>query len=614
MRIAQGLYERGYITYMRTDSTTLSEQALTAARSQIADRYGTEFLPDQPRVYKGKAKNAQEAHEAIRPAGDRFHTPEEVAGELSAQDLRVYELIWQRTVASQMTDATGETVTIRLGVDTTDARHATFSTSGTTIRHQGFQKVYREDVDEDDQSDDAVEQQLPPLDEGDSASVLSADAEGHDTQPPARYTEASLVKKLEELEVGRPSTYASIMRTIQDREYVWKRGSALVPSFKAFAVVTLLEEHFPDLVDYAFTAQMENDLDEIALGGEERVPWLTRFYFGGGDDPGLKAKVSDQLDEIDARAINSIPIGTDAEGQMIVARVGRYGPYLERGEARASIPNDILPDELTVERALELINAPQGDRQVGTHPDTGQPIFVKNGRFGPYVQLGERVEESGDKPKMESLFKTMDPESLTLEQALRLLSLPRVVGVDEEDREILARNGRYGPYISRTISDGDKDKTDSRSLEAEDQLFTISESDARALLAQPKRRRGQQAAKPGSPVGTDPATDKPVELKEGRFGPYVTDGETNASLRKGDDPETITIERASELLADRRAAGPAKKKKKAAKKKKKAVAKKANPAKSPAKKAVARKKAATTKKAATKGPAKSSVDTAEDPF
>ncbi len=615
MRVAQGLYERGYITYMRTDSTTLSEQALNASRSQISHRYGAEFVPDLPRVYKGKSKNAQEAHEAIRPAGDRFHTPEEVAGELSTQDLRVYELIWQRTVASQMTDATGETVTIRLGVDTTEGRHATFSTSGTTIRHQGFLKVYHEDVDEDDQSDDVEEQELPPLNEGESATVRSAEAEGHDTQPPARYTEASLVKKLEELEVGRPSTYASIMRTIQDREYVWKRGSALVPSFKAFAVVTLLEEHFPDLVDYAFTAEMENDLDEIALGGEERVPWLTRFYFGADDDPGLKAKVSDRLDRIDARAVNSIPIGVDPEGQAIVARVGRYGPYLERGEARASIPNDILPDELTVERALELINAPQGDRELGTHPQTGQPIFVKNGRFGPYVQLGERDEEAGIKPKMESLFKTMDPDTVTLEQALELLSLPRVVGVDELGQEILARNGRYGPYIGRTVIDGDKEKADSRSLETEKQLFTISEPEARALFAQPKRRRGQQAAKPGVPVGIDPATDKPMELKEGRFGPYVTDGATNASLRKGDDPETITIERASELLADRRAAGPAKKRKKAAKKKKTAT-KKVNAQKSPAKKSASKK---SPKKAAAKKAAKRRVDDApvapaEDPF
>jgi DNA topoisomerase-1 len=608
MRVAQGLYERGFITYMRTDSVKLSSQAITAARSQITERYGSDFLPNEPRTYKGKSKNAQEAHEAIRPSGDTFRTPEQVASELSTQDLKVYELIWKRTVASQMTDATGETVTLRLGVDTTDSRHAVFSTSGTVIKHPGFLKVYREDVDEEDQSEEPNEQQLPPLETGDPATVLSAEAEGHDTQPPARYTEASLVKKLEELEVGRPSTYASIMATIQAREYVWKKGTALVPNFTAFAIVNILEKHFPNLVDYKFTAQLEDDLDSIASGGEERIPYLRRFYFGDGEDPGLKVKVTERLDEIDAREINSIPIGVDSNGELVEARPGKFGPYLRRGEQTASIPPDLAPDELTIDKAIAILNAPQGDKELGVHPETQQPIFVKTGRFGPYVQLGERDEETGVKPQMESLFKSMDLDTITVEQAVQLLSLPRRIGVDETGQEMLARNGRYGPYVARTLVDEDgKEKNDSRSLETEEQLFTVTEAEAREVFAQPKRRRGQAAPKAGTAVGVDPATDKPVELKDGRFGPYVTDGETNASLRKGDDPETITIERASELLAIRREAGPAKKRKKAAKKKKKkATAKKATK-KSAKKKAPAKKTAAAQKEAAAQA-------VAEDPF
>ncbi len=606
MRVAQGLYERGYITYMRTDSTTLSDEAVTAARSQIAERFGPDFLPDAPRVYRGKSKNAQEAHEAIRPAGDRFRTPEEVAGELSAQDYKVYELIWQRTVASQMTDATGETVTLRLGVDTVDSTHAVFSTSGTVIRHKGFLSVYQEGSDDDDNGDDIVEQRLPPLDEGDRAEVASAEAEGHDTQPPARYNEASLVKKLEELGVGRPSTYATIIQTIINREYVWKKGAALVPSILAFATVKLLTEHFPDLVDYAFTAQMEDDLDEIAEGGEERIPYLTRFYFGTESRPGLKAMVENKLDEIDPREINSIPLGVDADGRLVEARVGRYGPYLQRGEARASIPADVAPDELTVTKAVELIEAPQGDRQLGSHPESGEPVYVKSGRFGPYVQLGDRDDEAGTKPKMESLFKTMDPDTVTLDDALKLLSLPRQVGPDDKGQMIEARNGRYGPYVSRTVIDDDgNSKTDSRSLESEDHLFTVTVEEALALFAQPRRRRGQRQQQPAKALGTDPATDKPVELREGRFGPYVTDGETNASLRKGDDPETVTIERASELLADRRAAGPAKKR---ATKKRSNAKKRATTKRSTAKKSAKK----TAKKVARK--AGSTTPSEEDPF
>ncbi len=603
MRVAQGLYERGYITYMRTDSTTLSDTAIAAARNQIQERYGNDFLPDEPRTYKSRNKNAQEAHEAIRPAGDVFRTPEEVASELSTQDRAVYELIWQRTVASQMTDATGETVTLRLGVTSTDQRKAVFSTSGTVIKHKGFLSVYQETKDEDaEEEEDAKEQLLPPLNEGDAAQITEIEAAGHDTQPPARYTEASLVQKLEELQVGRPSTYASIMGTIQSREYVWKKGTALVPSFKAFAVVGLLEQHFPDLVDYAYTKQMEDDLDLIEAGQAATVPYLRDFYFGAGDYPGLKDKVSDRLGDIDARAVNSIPIGGDEDGVPIVARVGRYGPYLERGEDRASIPEDLPPADLTIEKALELISAPKDNRVVGIHPETDQEIEVRAGRFGPYVSMGEHNDDTGEKPRTASLFKDMEPAEITLEQALQLLSLPRLIGVDPEDGgEITAFNGRYGPYIQKTTITEDGPKNDSRSLEAESELLTIDLPKALEVMAQPKRRRGQAAPKPPLMVlGIDPATDKEMIVKDGRFGPYVTDGETNASLRKGDELETLTIERGSELLSDRRAKGPAKKKKKATKKKatkkkaaakKKATKKKATK-KAPAKKAVAKKKAA----------------------
>ncbi len=607
MRVAQGLYERGYITYMRTDSVALSETAVAAARNQIQDRFGNDFLPEAPRTYKSKSKNAQEAHEAIRPAGDRFRTPDEVSGELSRQDFQVYELIWQRTVASQMTDATGETVTLRLDVETEDGRVATFSTSGTVIKHQGFLKVYRESKDEDSSKQDPKEQTLPPLTEGDPATLSGLEAAGHDTQPPARFNEASLVAKLEELGVGRPSTFASIIATIQAREYVWKKGTALVPSFKAFAVITLLEQHFPDLVDYAFTARMEGDLDSIAEGtGVETVPWLTDFYFGSNGKPGLKDKVNDRLGDIDARAVNSIPIGADEDGVAIVARVGKYGPYLERGEDRASIPEDLAPDELTVTKALELIEAPKGDRELGQHPVTGATISVKAGRFGPYVQMGDFDEETGEKPRTSSLFKDMEPETLTLDDAVKLLSIPRVVGIDPADNgEIVAHNGKFGPYIVKTTITEDGPKNDSRSLEAEAELLTIDLARAIEVMAQPKRRRGQSTKGPLKIMGIDPATDKEIQLKDGRFGPYVTDGETNASLRKGDDVETLTLERSSELLSDRRAKGPAKKKKKATKKK--AAKKKA------AKKKAAKKKATKKKAAAKPVTPKSNLDE-ETPF
>ncbi len=550
MRVAQGLYERGYITYMRTDSTTLSDTAVAAARSQIAERYGSEYVPDAPRTYQKKVKNAQEAHEAIRPAGDTFRTPEEVAGELNTQDQRVYELIWQRTVASQMTDATGETVTLRLGVDGRSGRRALFSTSGTVITHQGFLKVYVESTDEDDESDDADERRLPALYEGDNAHLRDLVAAGHDTQPPARYTEASLVKRLEELGVGRPSTYASIMGTIQARGYAWKRGSALVPSFLAFAVVTLLEQHFPNLVDYAFTAQMESDLDGIANGAEQHVPWLAEFYFGGGDDPGLRDKVNDRLGDIDARAVNSIPIGIDSNGELIVARVGQYGPYLQRGEDTKSIPDDIPPDELTPERAEEILAVPD-EIPLGDHPETGLPIVVKDGKFGPYVQMGVYDDESDEKPQTSSLFEGMDMGDLTLEQAVELLTIPRVVGVDPADGlAIVARNGPHGPYIEKSTKG--EEGHDTRSFENEHELLTMDLKRALELFAEPKRRRGARNTGPLKRLGVDPVTDREVVVKDGRFGEYVTDGEVNASLQQGDSVERIDIMRASELLMIRR--------------------------------------------------------------
>ncbi|RMH78545.1 MAG: type I DNA topoisomerase, partial [Actinomyces sp.] len=546
MRAAQSLYEKGYITYMRTDSTTLSDTALRAARAVIAERFGVENLPDAPRTYTRKVKNAQEAHEAIRPAGDTFRSPAEVAREVPPAEARVYELIWQRTVASQMVDATGETVQLRLGATTRSGRDVEFSASGTVITRPGFRLVYVEGSDNGDE--DETDRRLPPVAEGDRVRALDYRPEEHRTQPPPRYTEASLVKRLEELGVGRPSTYASIIATILDRGYVWKKGSALVPTLTAFSVVNLLERHFPNLVDYAFTARMEDDLDRIAAGEEEPVPWLARFYFGDDDDPGLKEKVSARLGEIDARDINTVPLGVAEDGEPVVARVGRYGPYVQKGELSASIPDDLPPDELTLDKALEYLAAPNEGRVLGTDPDTGLPVIARAGRFGPYVQLGEADQVEG-KPKTASLLSSMSLETVTLDDALKLLSLPRVVGVDPADgEEITVHNGRYGPYV--------KKGSESRSLESEDQLFTVTLEECLRLLAQPKRRRGQTPKPPLRELGEDPATGRPMVVRDGRFGPYVTDGEVNASLRKGDTVEELTPERASELLADRRAKGP----------------------------------------------------------
>jgi DNA topoisomerase-1 len=540
MRVAQRLYENGYITYMRTDSTTLSELALTAARAQAAELYGAETVPDAPRRYERKVKNAQEAHEAIRPAGDTFRLPRELERELSRDEFALYDLIWKRTIASQMKDAAGQTMSLRLGATTEAGDDAEFSASGTVITFPGFLKAYEEGKDEPGDAD-AEERRLPALTVGQALEARDLQPDGHSTSPPARYTEASLVKALEDRGIGRPSTYASIMGTILDRGYVFKKGTALVPTFLAFAVTQLLEQHFGKLVDYGFTASMEDDLDRIAAGDESRVEWLRRFYDGDGSD-GLHAMVTDHLDEIDARAVNSIEI----PGSDVVVRVGRYGPYVEKGEHRVSVPDDLAPDELTSERLEELLSRPSGDRELGPHPATGLEIVAKDGRYGPYVT---EVLPDGDetKPRTASLFSSMSLDTVTLDQAVDLLKLPRTI--ETEGDEILVANGRYGPFV--------KQGSETRSLESEEQLLTLTKEQALAILAQPKTRRGQGAAKPPlKELGPDPGTGKPLVVKEGRFGPYVTDGETNASLRKGDDPDSLSLERALELLAERRAKGP----------------------------------------------------------
>ena len=550
MQAAQRLYENGYITYMRTDSTTLSDEALKAARSQAVEMYGKEYVPDQPRQYQRKVKNAQEAHEAIRPAGEAFRLPQEVARELHGDEAKLYELIWKRTVASQMSDATGQSVQVRLGANT-GQEDAEFAASGKVITFPGFLRAYVEGSDDPDAELEDREVRLPPLRVGQELAVDSLEPKEHATQPPARYSEARLVKELEERGIGRPSTYASIIGTILDRGYVWKKGSALIPSWTAFAVVGLLEDHFSRLVDYDFTAAMEEDLDEIATGEEETVPWLRKFYFGNGDI-GLHDMVSVRLDDIDPRAVNSIPIGTDTEGREVIVRVGRYGPYLQRGDDTASVPEDLPPDELTLEKADEILSAPSQDRALGPHPENGETVFLKAGRFGPYVQIGEIEEGSKTKPPTASLLKTMDPATVTLDDALMLLALPRVVGVDPESgEEVLAQNGRFGPYL--------KKGKDTRSLETEDQIFSITLEQAQALYAQPKRGR-QGSATTLKELGEDPTTGSDVSVKDGRYGPYVTDGETNASLPRGESPDEMTLERATEMLAEKRAKGPSKRK------------------------------------------------------
>jgi DNA topoisomerase I len=605
MSVAQRLYENGYITYMRTDSITLSQTAIDAARQQARDLYGAEYVPDAPRTYASKVKNAQEAHEAIRPAGDRFRTPTEAQRSgLKGDELRLYDLVWKRTVACQMKDATGESVSVKIAGTSTGNERAEFGASGKIINFYGFLKAYVESSDDQAAERDDQERRLPVLAENDPLTALRLDAAEHSTRPPARYTEASLIKELEDREIGRPSTYASIIGTILDRGYVFKKGTALVPSFLAFAVVNLLVQHFGQLVDYAFTAQMEDALDEISRGEAERVPWLSRFYFGpdgkgagnghtaadsdGAPDTdgsvrssdrsrlGLKALVSD-ITDIDPRDVSSFPLaGTD-----IVVRVGRYGPYLERDGQRANVPEDLAPDELTAEKAEELLSIPNGDKPLGSDHISGHEVVAKAGRFGPYV-TEVLPEGSKDKPRTASLLKSMTLDTVTLDDALRLLSLPRTLG-EIDGEPVTVQNGRYGPYVKRG--------TESRSLTTEEEMFTVTFEAAKELLATPKPRgRGRASATPPlRELGADPATGKPMVVKDGRFGPYVTDGETNASLRKGDEVSALTDQRAAELLAERRASAPAPR----------ASARRTTTAKAPAKTPAAKKTPATAKKAPT---------------
>lgn len=611
MRIAQRLYENGHITYMRTDSTTLSQSGLQAARNQAIELYGEKYVADSPRQYTRKVKNSQEAHEAIRPAGDRFATPGELHGHLDAEEYRLYELIWQRTVASQMANARGTSMKVTLSAD-----NLTLSATGRSITFPGFLKAYVETSELSDgrKVADNAESHLPVLTEGQKVHAEDATPEGHSTNPPARYTEASLVKKMEELGIGRPSTYASIIKTIQDRGYVFSRGNALVPSWVAFAVVGLMEQNFGSLVDYDFTSELEDQLDSIATGNTDRTNWLTGFYFGDAEAPeesvqhqgGLKAIVGQNLENIDAREVNSLRLFADKEGRDIVVRVGRYGPYLERvvgltddGEPdyqRANLPEATTPDELTLEFAEKLFATPQSGRELGTNPETQRTVVAKEGRYGPYVTelvrdderegveklaleavQKEREEEDAQrkaegkrkknwetktaekqkqkridefiqeklKPGTASLFSSMDPATVTLEEALKLLSLPREVGTDDDGEVITAQNGRYGPYL--------KKGSDSRSLASEDLIFDITLDQAKAIYREPKRR-GRQAAKPPlKTLGNNDVSGKPMVVKDGRFGPYVTDGDTNASLKRGDTPETLTDARACELLSERRA-------------------------------------------------------------
>ncbi len=587
MQVAQNLYAGGYITYMRTDSITLSQTALGAARAQVRELYGTEYLPDAPRTYAGKVKNAQEAHEAIRPAGESFRTPQQTG--LSGDEARLYELVWKRTIASQMKDAKGETVTLRIGAQATSGEAVEFTSSGRTITFHGFLKAYVESGDDPTAQGDDQQTKLPQVAEGDTVTVDELGSAGHQTKPPARFTEASLIKELEDREIGRPSTYASIIGTIQNRGYVYKKGTALVPAWIAFSVVRLMEQHFRRLVDYGFTAELEGVLDEIANGQEDRVAVLQSFWTGEREnDTGLKRLV-DNLPDIDARGLSTFPIGDD-----INLRVGRYGPYVEgppmlpgdggaEVPTRANVPEDLPPDELTLEKATELLANPAGqEKMLGTHPDTGLELVAKNGRFGPYVTENLPADAPKTaKARTASLFESMSLDSIGLDEAVQLLTLPRVVGTDVDGQEITAQNGRYGPYL--------KKGSDSRSLDAEEQLFTLTEDEARVIYAQPKSYGRRAAAAPLKELGDDPVSGKPIVVKDGRFGMYVTDGEYNATLRKEDSVEAITPERAQELLAERRARGPAKKaaKKRGAKKTAKKAAKK--PAKKAATKAAAKK-------------------------
>jgi len=545
MRLAQGLYERGFITYMRTDSTTLSETAIAAARAQIAELFGDRFLPPQPRTYARKAKAAQEAHEAIRPAGDAFRTPESLQGELSGAELKLYELIWKRTIASQMTDAEGESVSVRLLATAAGGERCEFAASGRTIVFPGYLRAYVEGSDDPEAALDDQETPLPPLEQGATVPVTSLEASGHTTSPPARFTEASLVKKLEELGIGRPSTYASIIGALEAK-YVWKKGQALVPDWVAFIVTALLEQAFDDLVDFAFTAEMEDDLDEIATRERKKLDFLSAFYFGSRSHSGLQKQVAKALDRIDPAKLNRILIGEDPAGVEILARVGRFGPYVRRGEDTAPIPSNLPPDELTVEKALEILAAPRGGKLLGTDPASGLPVYLRSGRFGPYVQLGE-AKDGGKPEKTQSLLKSMKPEAVTFQQALELLALPRELGKGPDGRPVMACYGKFGAYL--TMGD------ESRNLGSADDgvVLTIRLAEALEIFKQPKQFRGRGQPKP--PLATfpeDAVSGKKVVLREGRFGLYLTDGETNASLKRGDDPADLTAERVAELMAERR--------------------------------------------------------------
>ena len=561
MRVAQRLYENGYITYMRTDSVTLSQSAIESARSSAKSLYGADYIPATPRVYEGKSKNAQEAHEAIRPAGETFRTPGELAPELSRDEFSLYDLIWKRTIASQMSDAKKMQMRVDFDVETKTGGAAIFRANGSVVTFPGFLAAYEEIVEDKSGDDESAEtdKRLPAMAVGDSIKVSNYICEGHETKPPARYTEPTLVKKLEELGIGRPSTFASIMSTIQDRGYVAKRGRALVPTFLAFSVTGLLEQHFGKLVDYEFTASMEEDLDRIANGEEDRITWLTKFFFGTEGNPGLEALAAD-LGAIDAQQINTMKMGEDIE-----IRVGRYGAYIQKGigddRKFANIPETMAPDELTLQVAIDLLAQPSGERELGIHPETNLPLLAKSGRFGPYItevfpepemvvdkKTGElkkpRKKKDAPKPKTASLLSTMTLDSITIEDALKLMSLPRTLG-DYEEVPITVQNGRYGPYMTHG--------TDSRTLTSEDQLFAITLDEAIELYKQPKVRRRGVAKPPLKDLGIDPASQKPVLVKDGRFGIYITDGETNATLRRGDNVEFLTLERGLELLAGRRA-------------------------------------------------------------
>ena len=577
MSAAQSLYENGYITYMRTDSTSLAKVAVDAARELVGEEYGKDYLPEEPRTYRSTVRNAQEAHEAIRPAGNPFRLPDSLKGELAPDQFKLFELIWKRTVASQMQNARGRRVTI-----TVEGEGSVFQVSGKTIDFPGFLRAYVEGADDPNAELADKETLLPAVEEGQAVSLKEVEPKSHTTQPPSRFSEAALTRELEQRGIGRPSTYASIIETIQTRNYVFKKGNALVPTWNAFSMVRLMEEHFPSLVDYEFTANMEGLLDSISRQEAGNIEYLEEFYFGK-ETPGLKGRLETKIKEVDPRAISTFPLGTPEEGEhleVVNLRVGQYGPYLEQGERKASLPEDLPPDELTLESALELLKkAETGDEPLGICPDTHKPVFVKSGRFGPYVQLG--LADEGKKPKNAGLLKGMSVEDITLEVALKLLSLPRLVGEHPDSKEVIeAFNGRYGPYI--------KCGSETRSLPDDVSPLDVQLEQSLFLLSQPKRRGRSAPKEPIKTFESSPITEQPIRLLEGRYGPYVTDGETNASLPKGTETETVTFEQALQLLAERAAKGPSRKKKKTKKKatKKKATKKKAAKKKATKKKAV----------------------------